>query len=231
MKKLTLLLILVSLPLASFSQSDCKPYLPIDEGTQWEMTNYNAKGKQQGKQQYELLSKEINGDEILFTVQTKSFDKKGKELLTNTFQAKCVGGNFEFDMAMKMDPTVMGPYQNMDVEVDASKLEIPDMDATAGTELDDATLRVTASGGGPLNLNLTIDVSNRKVEGRETITTPAGDFDSIILTQEVSTKVLVNVRGKNKEWYSPNLGVVRTESYNKKGKLLGYSEVTSIIRK
>ncbi|MDC8006079.1 hypothetical protein POV27_18650 [Aureisphaera galaxeae] len=229
MKKLISLLVFLLIPFISFSQSECEPYLPVDVGTQWEMTNYNAKGKQQGKIQYELLSKETNGNEIVFTVQTTTFDKKGKELYTNNFTAKCVDGEFEFDMAMKMDGASMGPYQNMEVEVDASRYDIPDMDTAAGTDLADGTLQVTA-GGGPIGLNMIVEVTNRKVEARETITTPAGDFDCLVLTQEVRTKLLVNVRGKSKEWYSPNIGVVRTESYNKKGKMMGYSEITSITR-
>ncbi len=229
MKKLAIILLLAFLPGLALSQSECKPYLPVDVGTKWEMTNYNAKGKQQGKLSYELLSKETVGNEIIFTVQTISYDKKGKELYSNTFTAKCVDGKFEFDMAMKMDGASMGPYQNMDVEVDASRYEIPDVDAPAGTVLEDGSLRVTA-GGGPIGLNMTVDITNRLVEARETITTPAGEFDCLVLTQEVSTKMMIKVRGKSKEWYSPNIGVVRTESYNKKGKLMGYSEITSLTR-
>jgi len=34
------------------------------------------------------------------------------------------------------------------------------------------------------------------------------------------------VEGTSKEWHSENVGMVRSESYNKKGKLLGHSELT-----
>ncbi len=229
MKKITIILLFTVLPYITFAQSDCEPYLPVDVGTQWEMTHYNAKGKNQGKTSYELLDKVSNGNEIIFTVQTKAFDKKGKELLVNTFEAKCIDGQFEFDMAMKMDGASMGPYQNMDVDVDASRYEIPSMDAAAGTSLEDGNLKITTTGG-PIGINITIDITNRIVEAKETITTSAGDFNCLVLTQDVSTKVVMNVRAKSKEWYSPNIGVVRTESFNKKGKLTGYSEITSISR-
>lgn len=227
MKKIILFLLVAFLSTSIFSQTDCKPYLPIDVGTQWEITNYNAKGKQQGKIQYELTGMETNGNEIIFTVQSKTFDKKGNEQFTNSFTAKCVDGQFDFDMAVKMDGATMGPYQNMDVSVDASRYEIPNMDTPAGTELEDGTLTVTTSGG-PVGLNMTVNITDRKVEARETISTPAGTYECLVLTQSVSTKVILNVRGSSKEWYTPNIGVVRTESYNKKGKLMGYSELTSI---
>ena len=114
----------------------------------------------------------------------------------------------------------------MDVTVDASRYEVPSMDTPAGTQLEDGTLRVTTTGA--VGINMTVDITDRKVESRETITTPAGDFDCLVLSQNVATKVLINVRGSSKEWYSENIGVVRSESYNKKGKLLGYSELTSL---
>ncbi|GAB5400647.1 MAG: hypothetical protein Aureis2KO_22320 [Aureisphaera sp.] len=229
MKRITTLLLLVFLSFTTYAQSDCEPYLPIDVGTQWEMTHYNAKGKNQGKTSYELLDKVSNGSETIFTVQTKAFDKKGKELLSNTFEAKCVDGQFEFDMAMKMDGTSMGAFQNMDFEVDASRYEIPSMDAAAGTSLEDGSLRISSTGG-PIGINMTIDITNRMVEAKETITTPAGDFNCLVLTQDVSTKVVMNIKATSKEWYSPNIGVVRTESFNKKGKMTGYSEITSLTK-
>jgi len=49
----------------------------------------------------------------------------------------------------------------------------------------------------------------------------------IVLTQKVSTKMMI-VEGTSTEWYSENVGMVRSESYSKKGKLLGYSELTKL---
>ena len=230
MKKLIILIALLAVAPEVIAQEECRPYLPIEVGTQWEMTNYNAKGKQQGKISYELLDMVTSGNETVFTVATKTFDKKGTEIYTNNFTAKCVDGKFEFDMAMKMDGAAMGPFQNMDVEVDASRYSIPDADAAAGTALEDGSLRVSSTGGG-IGINMTVAITDRLVEARETISTEAGEFDCLVLTQKVATKVVINVRGASKEWYAPNIGVVRTESYNKKGKLLGYSEITSISKK
>lgn len=222
----TILIAVLTIPIG-YGQSDCEPYLPADVGTQWEMSNYNAKGKLQGTIQYELIDKSEQDGELVFTVSTKSFDKKGKEQFSSEFKAKCIDGNFEFDMAMKMDGAMMQQYQEMDFEVDASSYEIPDLDAAVGTELPDGSMRITI-GDGPVGINMTVDITERKVAAREQLTTPAGQFDCLVLEQAVTSKVLINVKGRSKEWYSPNIGVVRTESYNKKGKLLGYSELTKL---
>jgi hypothetical protein len=221
-------MVLVTSFYTGYSQIDCKPYIPTEKGTIWEITNYTAKGKISGRIVYELLDKVENGNEITFTVKNTSYDKKDKEIYVNTFEAKCVDGKFEFDMTYKMDGAAMQSYQNMDIEVDASKFEIPDMNESPGTQLEDGTLAVTIGSGGGLGLTMTVFVTDRIVEAQENITTPAGSFDCIVLTQKVSTKLIIRVQGSSKEWYSENIGMVRSESYNKKGKLLGYSELTKL---
>jgi hypothetical protein len=210
-----------------YAQTNCKPYVPTEKGTKWELTNYNSKGKIIGTNTYEVLDKVTSGNNTTFTIKTASFDKKGKEIYTNTFDAKCIDGVFEFDMSMKMDGASMQNFNNMDIEVDASKYEIPDFNAAPGTTLEDGNLKVSMAGGG-LGLNMTISITDRKIEATESITTPAGTFNCIVLSQKISTKVMIRVQGSSKEWYAENVGLVRSESYNKKGKLIGYSELTML---
>ena len=228
MKTLLLCMVFAFSVCTAFSQTDCKPYIPTEKGTIWEITNYTAKGKISGRIVYELLDKVENGNEITFTVKNTSYDKKDKEIYVNTFEAKCVDGKFKFDMTFKMDGAALQSYQNMDIEVDASEFEIPEMNTSPGTQLADGTLVVTIGSGGGLGLNMTVFVTDRMVESQDNITTPAGTFDCIVLTQKVSTKMIIKVRGSSKEWYSENIGMIRSESYNKKGKLLGYSELTKL---
>ncbi len=225
MKTLLLFIVIVSSGFTGFSQIDCKPYMPTEKGTVWEITNYTAKGKVTGRVVYELLDKVENGNEITFTVKNTSYDKKDKEIYVSTFEAKCVDGKFQFDMSFKMDGASMQSYQDMDIVVEASEFEIPEMNASPGTQLADGTLAVTLGG---LGLNMTVLVTDRIVESQENITTSAGTFDCIVLTQNISTKLIIKVRGSSKEWYSENIGMVRSESYNKKGKLTGYSELTKL---
>jgi hypothetical protein len=38
---------------------------------------------------------------------------------------------------------------------------------------------------------------------------------------------MVKTEASSKEWYAEGVGLVKSEIYNKKGKLMGYSELTS----
>lgn len=225
MKAIKTLLLLFVFIGTSYAQTDCRPYVPTNKGATWEITNYNAKGKVQGTVSYELLDKVVSGNDVTFKIKSVAFDKKGKEVYTNEFEAVCKDGKFDFGMAFKMDGNQLQAYKDMDVQVDASKFEIPDMDAPAGTTLDDSTLSINVAGGiMPIKMN--IEITDRKIGKREDLTTPAGTFDCIVLSQTIYTKMVMKITASSKEWYSENVGMVRSESYNKKGKLMGYSELT-----
>jgi len=225
MKVIKTILLLLAIAGTTYAQTDCRPYVPTNKGATWEITNYNAKGKVQGVTNYELLDKVVSGNDVTFKIRAVSVDKKGKEAYTNEFEAVCKDGKFDFGMAFKMDGNQLQAYEDMDVQVDASKFEIPDMDAPAGTTLDDATLGISVDTG-IMAVNMNIEITNRKVEKREELTTPAGTFDCLVLSQTIYTKMMIKVTASSKEWYSENVGMVRSESYNKKGKLMGYSELT-----
>ena len=206
------------------SAQDCALYIPVDEGASWEMTSYNAKGKEGGKIYYELVEKSAQGDDITFTIKSRFEDAKGRETFESTYEAYCHGGVFEIDMQSKMDGVAMGAYKDMKMEVDATNFEVPDMDASPGTKLDDASLEVQVAG----IFNMIINTTDREVLAREEIETPAGTFDCLVLTQTTQSKMIVKVQSTSKEWYAPGVGLVRSESYNKKGKLTGYSELTAL---
>jgi len=210
------------------AQADCEPYLPTEEGTSWELTHYSAKGKVSGVMQYELLEKTVDGDDMTFKVKATTFDKNEEEVYTSDFEAFCKAGEFSYDMTFMMDGAAMEAYSEMDVEVDGGEFSLPDLDAPAGTTLPDGHLDIRVGAGGGININMAIDITDRKIEGREEITTPAGTFNCVVLSQTTSTKTIMRVETSSKDWYAPGVGVVRSESYNRKGKLTGYSELTAL---
>ena len=76
-------------------------------------------------------------------------------------------------------------------------------------------------------MNISVDMLNRKVDKKESITTPAGTYDCFALSYDSEMKMGMKMNFKIKEWISEGVGVVKSESYNKNGKLMGYSELTS----
>lgn len=61
------------------------------------------------------------------------------------------------------------------------------------------------------------------------MTTPAGTFECVKITEDVDSKMaFVNTTGKNKSWYAKNIGLVRQEVFDEKGKLLVRQELVKI---
>ncbi|HEX2899760.1 MAG TPA: hypothetical protein VHS96_08580, partial [Bacteroidia bacterium] len=112
------------------------------------------------------------------------------------------------------------------------KIEAEDMvfpkGLAVGTALPDAGMTMTASMSGMTVMSTKIRVFNRKVTGKESLTTAAGTFSCIVIEEDVESQMMgMNVQTHTKSWYSLGVGMVRTES-SRNGKLDGYSVLTKI---
>ena len=201
---------------------DCTAYFPMREGAEFVIKNYNSKGKYQGKAEHKVLSKDDSGGNLQVSVASKIFDKKDKELTSMEYQVRCVDGQFEFKMTGGLSMDQMAGA-GMNTTVDGDFLDIP-ADASPGQDLKDGSVTVNINEA----MRITTTISNRKVEAIEEITTEAGTFECIKITYDIETKMLMTIRGSAAEWYAKEVGMVRSESYNKKGKLAGYSELASL---
>lgn len=228
-QKLILLIALVSFSFLTKAQ-DCEAYYPMSEGSVFELTSYDGKGKETGKSRNSIIEKKVNGDEMEAVVKVEHFDKKGKESFTSEYSMYCKNGQFSLDTRSMMGPENMGTMENVEVNVDASELTFP-ADPTPGTTLDDAHLKVSMQTSGFSMGGMQINITNRKIGARESITTPAGTFDCVLMTQTVESKTMgIKILMSSKTWYSTGAGAVKSETYNKKGKLMS-TEILTLLEK
>lgn len=224
MKTVVLLFLLVSFTSLSYAQ--CNPYFELKEGASWEMSSYNAKGKPQGSTFYKVKSLEQSGDEFSAVIDFQIMDEKKKEVMTSELDLTCEDGTLHYDMRRFIPQQSMEAYGQMDMEITGDNLEYP-KSLSVGDELKEGRMNMKISGEGmPFEMNFKIEVKDRKVEAKESITTPAGTFDCYKISSITSTKTIGNIEAKSVEWIAPGKGVVRTESYNRGGKMMGYSELT-----
>ena len=91
---------------------------------------------------------------------------------------------------------------------------------------------VSQTGADGKKAKLTVKITDRKVGQKESISVKAGTWECTKLTYNFSMKIKVGllslpIDAKVTEWYSPEVGVVRSETWIK-GKMESYSEITSI---
>ncbi|MDD5507567.1 MAG: hypothetical protein PHD25_04460 [Bacteroidales bacterium] len=213
-----------SIGFSAFSQ-DCDAYFPMKEGAYLETRNYDAKDKLQGISRMTVLQKQTAGPRVSVTVDVRNLDDKEKEVMNTTMEVYCENGVFYIDMKKFLDQQTMESFKDMEVAMESENMEFPS-NLSPGQTLKDAKITVSASSGGMKLFSMNVWITNRKVEAIEDITTPAGTFSCYKISSDVETKMMMKISVKSVEWYARNVGTVRSESYNNKGKLTGYTLLT-----
>lgn len=220
MKKLIVLLTFCFTSVLCYSQ--CNPFYNLSENAEWEMQTYNAKGKPDGKQLNKVSKLVENNNGWVATINSTLYDKKDKELQQMTFDLVCTDGKIEVDLENYIPQQTLESFKNMDMKMEGENLILPE-ELEVGQKLDDGQLKIS----GDLPFDITISINDRKVEGRETITVPAGTFEVYKISYTTNIKSLMNAEMKGIEYVARDIGVVKTETFNKKGKLQSYSELTN----
>jgi hypothetical protein len=219
----------IFISLSGFSQ-ECNASLFLKEGSVLEYTSFTKKGKEDGKTIHETTS--VKDEDGKFTADIKStvIDQKGKEAITVNYQAMCENGLFSVDMSRFFNSAQLQQYGSEDfkVEMDGNVLEFP-ANMTSDDALNDGNFKVRVNQGDFTLITMTFDITNRKVVGNESITTKAGTFDCQKVTYDFNSKAgIIKFRGSGVEWYLKDKVIVKSESYNKNGKLMAYSELTDM---
>lgn len=209
-----------------YTQTDCRPYVPQEEGSTWIIDHFSGKDKKISSSVFNLKEVVTEGDVITYRINTKSLDKKGKEDFESEYEATCKNGVFFINMEFMLSNMNLEAYKDMDMTMDASDLEFPDFANPSPGPLNDADMNMQISG--PLPMNIDVLLYDRECLGTETITTPAGTFDCIKVSQNSKINMVITMETSSIEWYAENIGLVRSESYNRRGKLTSYSELKSI---
>ena len=205
---------------------DCVPYFAVKKGSVREMTSYNSKDKVIGTMTQTVKEITTSGDTTKWTIGVVSRDKKGKEVFSRDIHMSCVKGIFRVDMKNLINDKTLESFKNMKMTMNASNLDYPS-DMKVGQTLPGGTITINLSNSGVHMMNMSITVSNRKVEALENMTTPAGTFKCYKIASTIETKSMISITTHAVEWMAKNVGVVRSENYNKKGKLTSYMVVTS----
>ncbi|HRK28272.1 MAG TPA: hypothetical protein PK239_13430 [Chitinophagales bacterium] len=222
---LALVFWLCSVALPTAQAQDCDAYFPFKVGAILEMTGYDAKGKTEGKSKMEIIEKTTIDNGVVAKAKTTIYDNKGKEVTNNKFDVKCADGVFYMDFKNFMPAESEQMFKNMEATVDANYLEFP-ANLQVGQTLPDGVMTMNMNSNGMALFTMNININNRKVEAKENITTPAGTFECFKISQETTVRTIMTITTKSITWYAKDVGAVRTESYDRKGKLTGYTELT-----
>ena len=207
-----------------FSQ-DCSNYYFLQNSKTIEMTISNNKGKESGKMTYVISDSKKNGSSITATINSEFVDTKGKTITKATNNVKCENGVMQMNMKTFIPPAQMEQMKSGEAKATDVYLEYP-ANMKVGDQLKDGQFNMDYESNG-LKSSIEISITERKVEGKESVTTPAGTWECFKISAK--NKIVSKVAGIGfpikmdvNEWFAPGFGIVKTESKS------GKTEITSI---
>ncbi|HTA83071.1 MAG TPA: hypothetical protein VK783_09060 [Bacteroidia bacterium] len=239
--------------IACFNQSfvagdgSCATFFPAKQGAQVELKNYDNKDKLTGRCVVLITDVATSGSNLTINIKNTTFDSKDKQLGETKYSAKCENGIFYQDMASTITAGQAFGDRKVTTKVTGDLLEFPS-DIKPGMDLKGGVMTVTTSmenmpTAGPIVSTITF--KNRKAVSDTTVTTSAGTFNCIkmVYDENVKTKMTLLSSPNNKSMmssnesssnlhvitcYAKNAGAVRTETFDEKGKSMGYCVLSSI---
>ena len=214
----TLLLIAISL-MATVGLNAQEPFFFTKNGLKITLAEKDGKGKINGYTQSTVVSVEGEPSNCTVVYKLMVMDNKKKPLL-----------NEEMDMkiyikagVVTFDPTSLAGKLMEGMTVSGDNLILP-ADVAVGDVLKDYTITVSIGA-----MKTTTANSDIKVTGEETLDIGGTAIDCLIVESTVLAKVIgIKQQMKQKIWYGRGIGPVKTETYNKKGKLMSVQEIVEI---
>ena len=226
MKRLTIAIVALVASVVSLSGQNLDLFFSVTQGDSFTYTIYSPDGEVEYK--YSCTNKEVNGADlsdasVVYEYQFWEGDGKplfadeGKMDMKITLNSEGTT-SYMYDMKKSMaiqDVVTMGDISSL-----PSELKV-------GQSVPDGKINIKVKSVGASFL-----ITDRKVVAIEDVTTPAGTFKGYKMEEVQTNKVLVSTKSfRIVTWYAKNIGCVKQEVYDKKGKLLRTLELTSLVQK
>jgi len=234
MKIIPKIVILFTLMLVStvYSQN-CRFYIPLEENKGFKYKSYDVNDQRQGSQEKVIKNVISVNDHSIATIISKYFDKEDRIQHEGDFTLKCTDDETIIDIKSILDPSIMERYSDMNISMETKDIIIPTY-LDIGQNLPDANMHIKISIGDVAISNINFDLQDRKVDSKESITVPAGTFDCYKISYNSKMKsesmgIPVELSIKHVEYHAPNVGMIRSETYDENGNLQGYTILNQIL--
>lgn len=203
----------------------------VKEGSGFEMKSYDGKGKENGTLLYKIRSVTTEGGATVMDVEFESLDKKGASQMKSLYKMRCDGNQLLMDANALVSEDQMKMFRDMQMKFTSNDVVYPGQ-LSVGQQLKDASLHGEGASG-PIPITFDMDIKNRKVEGQQKVTVPAGTYDAYKVTSDMIVKTKMGV-GMTVEVQSASYRVpgmlwdVKSETF-RKGKLIGYTELSKVF--
>ena len=221
MKKTLFIIFLVVTVIGSIPAQD--GFFPSKQGITLLYANLNAKGKVDMYTRQNVTRVEGSGDNMSITYLSMVLDSKKipQTMAPISSTITVTNGVVELDMKSLAAPATLS-Y----VTVEGDRIRIPST-LSPGDKLADAHYIMTINM--VVRIRTEISITEHECLAIEDVTVPAGTFKCHKMTQtSAATAMRKTIITKTLTWYAPGIGMVKSETYNDKGKLQNSSLLQSV---
>ena len=161
----------------------CDQFVNAANGKKFVYDNMDSKGKPMGQMSFTATKK----DASTVSYHSEMTDKNGKLMSSGDSEATCSGSSINVDMKAFLPPQPNRGNINIQATANGKYLAYP-LNVSPGQTLPDGSADIQITGGGPVS-DMLIDIKNRKVDKQETVTTPAGNFDCMAISYDITVKI------------------------------------------
>jgi len=226
MKKLLLLSVMILIGIAVKAQ---EIFFPTKEGTVLVYKMFDKKDKVSSTVKYTIRHITVKGNDMDITYFVESMDPKDKLLYNDEITIHKKGDKLYFDMSNFINKAAFQQNGTMpaEIQITGNNMEIPS-NPQPGDLLPDANVEM-AMKMGFINMKMAAQITNRKVEAIEDVAVTAGTYKGYKFSSEINSSTMgIKMKSSNIDWYAKGIGIVKTESFDKSGKLQSHMELISL---
>ncbi|MBK7475523.1 MAG: hypothetical protein IPN74_09810 [Haliscomenobacter sp.] len=217
MKKAAVLFLLALSSSFAFTQ-DCDAFYAVKKGVKLGYSYFDAKDKLTSSSETVVTDVKSVGNAVEAQMSITMKDKNNKPTFEGASKVVCKEDAVYLDITNLLGPQTQA-FGKMEVSLSGDGVVLPN-NLKAGQKLADSHNEIKLGMNGTPIMTMTFDIREYTVEAEEKVTTPAGTFDCFRTSYQMSSKtLLVNTTVKVVQWFAKGVGMVKSETFDKKGNL------------
>jgi hypothetical protein len=205
-------------------------FIAAKENAELEYVVFDRKGKEVGKMLNKVILAEETRNGTVYHFESTFFDPNAQILpQRETYSVRCQKDTLFVSMKCMLASGTLESYSSMQMQMEGKDLPFP-AKLRENESLPDASMTLEVSSGGMRVMTVKASTTERKVEKKEKITTSAGEFNCIKITEKTEVKVgFITTKTKTDSWYATGVGLVKQEIFDKKGRLDSRKELFKLL--
>ena len=223
LRKLIILSILLTAFFALSAQEDCNSIASYSIGQEWIHQWYGTNEKP-SYTSYSKVVGPIQGDSSQIGVLI--INAYSDTVYQGNYFVHCTETGLYQDLLSKLTPDMLQSLNGLDVKTGKHGWILPH-GLKAGDAIPQSYSHIAGFAGDHRIIDLDISIGPVNIHDREDLTTPAGGFPCVTMSYELWVTQMTRKRFRLRDWFSPGVGIIRREVFDRKGQFYGYCELVA----